>query len=294
MIKLYYIKYIERHHMRRPKTEQEIAQYVDKMYKRIYEIDVIRGIIVLFMIFDHLMFDIWGVLPGIFNFPGTSAFFQAVLKFSRWYWGWPVRTVMREFIIFLFMALTGISCSFSHSNFKRSGLILGVALGLTAVTYVGSILFDDPEMLIAFGVLHCIGVVLLILSCLEKFIKNKWFYVITGTILIGVGIYIRTQCLATFYASGHIAKTIALQIIGLREAGGDSFPIILYGGEIFMGYFIGKQFYQDRKSVFKASYHNNFITRVGRHAIWIYILHQVVLIIALVLLMLLCGYQLYM
>lgn len=280
--------------MMRVKTEQEIAAYVDKMYKRIYEIDVIRGIIVLFMVFDHLMFDIWGVLPGIFNFPGASSFFQAILKFSRWYWAWPVRMVVREIIIFLFMALTGISCSFSHNNFKRSGLILAVALGLTAVTYVGSILFDDPEILIAFGVLHCIGVVLLILSGLEKVIKNKWFYLIMGTLLMGIGIYIHTQCLASFYGDGHIVKTILLQIVGLREAGGDSFPIILYGGEIFIGYFIGKQFYKERKSVFNTPYHNNFITTVGRHAIWVYILHQVVLIILLVLLMLLCGYQFYM
>ena len=41
----------------------------NKFANRIIEIDVLRGICVFLMIFDHAFYDIFGILPVLTNFP---------------------------------------------------------------------------------------------------------------------------------------------------------------------------------------------------------------------------------
>ena len=41
--------------------------YKNKIKNRIFEIDLFRGIAVLFMIFDHLVYNFWDVLPMFFS-----------------------------------------------------------------------------------------------------------------------------------------------------------------------------------------------------------------------------------
>ncbi|MGN0819227.1 MAG: heparan-alpha-glucosaminide N-acetyltransferase domain-containing protein [Christensenellaceae bacterium] len=259
---------------------------------RILEIDVIRGACILLMVFDHAMFDMFGLFPNIFsNYPGANTFVNWLYDASYNYWLWDVRIVVQEIVIFVFFALTGVCCSFSRSNLKRGGLLFLVALGVSVVTHVVSFVIGDMNNAVIFGVLHCMSLSLLIVGCLEKAGTDKYVYLVAGIICVTVGIFIHTKQVRVSYDEYSFFKALWLSVIGLIEVGGDTMPLILYGGETFIGVFIGKAFYADKKSLFKRGYSNNPLTFAGRNSLSIYVLHQLIIPIVFGVIFLIMGYK---
>lgn len=69
------------------------------------------------------------------------------------------------------------------------------------------------------------------------------------------------------------------------------FSIFLYGGEIFIGVFLGKLLYKDRKSLFNFNYHNNVITFIGRHSLIFYFAHQIIITGLFFVILLIMGFH---
>jgi uncharacterized membrane protein len=260
---------------------------------RILEIDLLRGICVLLMIFDHLMYDFWGLLPDLFSgFPPRSGFGETVYDFSVFYWQWDVRVITRYIVIFFFLSLTGVCCSFSKSNLKR-GVRLGiVSILLTAVTGVIGYVIDEKTLMILFGVLHCIALTLIVIGLLEKCFQNKWIYLVLGLAMIALGIYFEQDQVFLYYGRENIFLILLRTVIGTARSGSDHFSFFLNGGQIFVGVFLGKLLYQKKKSVFGWKYHNNPLTFVGRNSLFVYIAHQVLIPVILGVILLICGYSL--
>ena len=62
----------------------------EKLKNRALELDLIRGFAVVLMMFDHLMYDFWGLLPSfIKDYPLE----MRLLGLDYWYWD--VRRVVR-------------------------------------------------------------------------------------------------------------------------------------------------------------------------------------------------------
>ncbi|MCQ2770623.1 MAG: DUF1624 domain-containing protein, partial [Clostridia bacterium] len=114
-----------------------------KLSKRAPELDILRGIAVLFMIFDHFMYDCYDMMGYFFYDYGKTEFTRELVRFARNYWNWDVRVVFRQFILFVFLGLTGICCSFSKSNLKRGFKLMAVAIGLTVATYGIGVITGD-------------------------------------------------------------------------------------------------------------------------------------------------------
>ena len=51
-------------------------------------------------------------------------------------------------------------------------------------------LINDPELMITFGVLHCIALSLILIGLLEKVTSNKWIYLAIGLIMVSIGLYL--------------------------------------------------------------------------------------------------------
>ena len=267
----------------------------EKLSKRIIELDVIRAIAVFFMIFDHIFYDLMALLPSFFkDYP-----FDLYLIGYK-YWNWDFREIFRYVILFIFLAISGICCSFSKSNLKRGIKLLGIAMLLTMGTYIVGDIIKDEELTITFGILHCISLSLILVGLFEKLKVSKWFYLIVGLLMVSIGIYFYSQpeycylgkCYIS-YQKDPIELAILKQIIGIKKYGSDSFPLLINGGQIFIGVFLGKLIYKNKVSLFKnAKYKNNFITLVGRNSLIIYFAHQIILPILIGIILLICGYSL--
>lgn len=267
-----------------------------KLSKRIIEIDILRGIAVLLMILDHTMYDIIGLLPSIFSdFPLSTGWSNKLVNFAAWYWHWDVRIIVRYFIVFIFLGLTGICCSFSKSNLKRGLKLLGVALLLTLGTFIAGKITNDIDLTITFGVLHCIAVSLILIGLLEKIIPQKycWIYFALGIIMFSIGSLLEENQTFISYEDGDVLLTILKSMIGINQCGGDHFPLLLNGGQIFIGVFLGKTLYYNKKSLFKkAKYSNNIVTFIGRNSLLVYFAHQIIIPLILGVILLICGFNL--
>ncbi len=228
------------------------------------------------MIVDHLMYDLKSLLPKFF-----SDYPQAVVDFAKSYWNWDVRIIIRPFALFSFLGVSGICCSFSKSNISRGAKLMGVAFLLTLATSFIGYMTNNNDMTITFGALHCIALSLLLIGLLEKISDNKWIYLILGTILFGVGLFFELSPeygKHLSYGTTPIYKYLFEQIVGLKSYGSDSFAFTLHGGQIFIGVFLGKLLYSKKRSLFRgAPYRNNFLTFIGRHSLFVYFAHQILI-----------------
>ena len=174
-------------------------------------------------------------------------------------------------------------------------MLLGVSLLLTLGSYIVGIIINNVNITIMFGVLHCIALALIIISLLELGLKNfkynKYVYLVIGIIMMSFGIYFYYNYIFVSYEDENLFLLFIHILIGDKLAGSDCFPFLLYGGEIFIGVFLGKLLYKDRKSLFNFNYHNNVITFIGRHSLIFYITHQIIITGLFVIILLIMGFH---
>ena len=106
-----------------------MKQLTNKLEKRINEIDFLRGIAILLMIFDHAIYDLFGLMPNIF----AGMYDSLIYDLAKAYWKWPIREVFHHIVVFVFLAITGICCSFSKSNIKRGIKLFIVSMLLSLI-----------------------------------------------------------------------------------------------------------------------------------------------------------------
>lgn len=267
-----------------------------KLLGRVTELDVFRGIAVLLMVFDHAAYAVWGLLPMAFrDFPASEGFSQKLVSLAKEYWIWGVRIGVRYVVLFVFLGLTGVCCSFSRSNLKRGLRLLAAAMVLTLGTWIIGLVTGDADITIVFGVLHCIAVALILIGVLEKVTANKWVYLGVGVVLTAVGVVLRIKGSPfVSYASGPFPELFGKAFVGLIEIGSDCFAFPLHGGQIFIGVFLGKLLFKDRKPVYRkpSPYRNHFLTFVGRNSLWIYLVHQVIIPLLIGIVLAICGFHL--
>ncbi len=262
---------------------------------RITELDLFRGIAVLLMIFDHFMFDMWGLFPSVFvQYPPFDGPWRSIFDTAYEYWFWDVREGVRIAVVFVFLALTGICCSFSRSNIKRGAKLGAVALLMSGATFAIGYIIGDIDIGIAFCVLHCISVMLIVTGLLEKLGTNKLVYLIVGIVMIAGGFILEMDQVYISYERMPFLPILFKTIIGSVSSGGDSFSLFFNGGQIMLGVFIGKWLYSERRSLLFKKYSSNPITFIGRHSLLVYILHQIAIPIIVGAIMLACGFSIAM
>ena len=105
--------------------------------QRIWEIDFLRGFLILFVIFDHFMWDV-NELGGSFS----SSFGKKLYEWSVSYYTTGanatvfggLREITRYSFVMLFVAISGVSSRFSKNNFVRGMLLAGAGIGFTLIT----------------------------------------------------------------------------------------------------------------------------------------------------------------
>ena len=118
-----------------------------KSRERIWELDFLRGVCVLLMIFDHFMFDIAGLFDKAWIATGKENIIQIVELAQNYINNSTLRTTTQHIVVWIFALLCGISCSFSRSNLKRGVQATILAGIITIVSYC-------MDVTIKFGILH--------------------------------------------------------------------------------------------------------------------------------------------
>ena len=212
------------------------------MDKRHIEIDILRTIAILGMIIYHTAFDL-------------AAFYSWDIDVLHTGW----RMFARSTAI-LFLVLVGISFVLSWQrtpNYKkqlrRAAIILGSAMLITIVTYIAL-----EDQYVRFGILHLIGTAALLLPF---FTPLKNWNVLAGLLLIGAGMFVPPP--------------------GFHSV--DYFNPLPWLGVILIGMAIGEVMYVRREKPSKKKKKVSHTklplwTLPGRYSLWIYLLHQPIII----------------
>ncbi len=221
--------------------------------KRIWEVDFLRGIALILMIYFHTVFD----MKEIF---GYNVSYSDGLNF---YVG------KASGILFIFVA--GISSFLTGSNARRAVKILAAAIVITLVTYL-----YDSNLIITFGILHFLGVGILV---------SFFFRRIPAVLLVvlGTAVILVDQAIAGVTVTNNYLFMFGVSTSAFVSS--DYYPLIPWFGVFLYGLAAGQVLYRNKTSIFKEPVldRDNIMNRAGRHTLFIYFLHQPAIIVILTL-----------
>jgi uncharacterized membrane protein len=231
---------------------------------RIWEIDFLRGFAIIMMIIFHILFDI--KYFDIYRLDLYHGIYQLIF--------YPFAIV--------FLILVGISLTLSYSKvnnilskrqllikYQMRGLkIFGLGLIITIVSWL-----YIQDGFIVFGVLHCIGLSIILSYPL---INYRYKSLISGIVIIFIGLFLMNY---TF----NFSWLIWLGFTPSYFYTVDYFPIFPYFGVVLIGIFIGNSVYPNHKRNFQLKDLSKikiikFICFLGRNSLIIYFLHQPIIL----------------
>lgn len=198
--------------------------------ERIVEIDLLRTIAIILMVVYHAAYD-------LLIFHDRSI--------DLWGDAWQA---LRVLTASLFLIVSGVAANFSHRPLRRSMTVIASALLISIVTYI-----YDPQTFIYFGILHCIGLGMLLLIPLKR-LKE---------LLIPIGILI-----TLIPSPKPPAPTL------------DFYPPAPWLGLMLIGAGLGHYLYVRNDLRLPIVIHQT-LTWPGRHALFIYLVHQPIVLLVL-------------
>lgn len=230
--------------------------------KRHYLLDSVRGICILGMIVYHTLFDI----VAFFGVPVNASFVTVI-------------NIIRDFGACCFICLSGICIHFGKKPMKRVILIGAASLIVSGVTF-----FVMPDMPIYFGILTFMAVAGLIMLPLKKYLDriHALFGAAVSFILF----------LLTFEVSGQYIGYYDIVIAPLPEflyrnyftaffgfpfygfATSDYYPLFPWIFMFFFGFFLWKLIAKSEKLLSLLQFRIRFLEKVGKFSLYIYMLHQ--------------------
>ena len=208
-------------------------------------LDLMRGIAIIMMIAFHFIYDL------------NSFGFSDIPLFTHW-----AGIAWRCLIVFLFLSAVGISLVIAHGKgikfkkfFKRL-LYLGIAaLFVSAGTYV---MF--PDGWVYFGILHLIWFSTIIAISFVNLPKTS--LLIAALILIGA-----------IFDQPNLSFISYLLEPYLPLGSIDYYPLFPWLSFVFIGIYLGHNPYYQKIFIFRL----NWLEVIGKHALIIYLTHQIVL-----------------
>lgn len=170
----------------------------------------------------------------------------------------------------MFFFAMGYSMQFSQkSQFMRGLKIFGLGVAVSVVSYL-----YDVRLIILFGVLHGLGVSMILLPFFKKF---KWtnFYLSLAIIVIGTVLY---------YYKFDVKYLFIFNICEPGFISRDFYPLFPWFGFSLLGLFCAQEYSSTVQSISDKISPNKTIEWLSSHSLAIYIVHQplIIFIITLV------------
>ncbi len=237
----------------------------DTKTSRICGLDLLRGCAVIPMVIYHGLFSliyVFGVNMAWFSSPVLSDICVPLIGGS-------------------FVLISGISSRFSRSLFKRGFIVFAFGMVMTLVTTIVL-----PSLSIKFGILHLMGLSMILTGLLRPMLDKLPRYV---GIAIFVVLFILTYNLPNGGWLG-IKDLAAVQIqtnnpylfpFGLLAPGfssSDYYPLIPWFFLYTTGSYLGTWIKAGKAPAWLYPSRCKAVEWIGRHSLWIYVLHQPVIV----------------
>jgi uncharacterized membrane protein len=242
-------------------TEESTAQKV----ARFWEVDAARGVAIIMMVVYHTTYDLDAL--GGYGIDATS---------GNW-------ALFADVTAGLFLFLVGVSLAISRARTTLTGWRLFakyLARGLRILAY-GMILtgvFLVLQMgVLAFGILHLIGVSIILAY---PFLKLRFANLVLGILIFAAGQYVLAQELTS---TGYWLLPFGVIPEGVMMP--DYRPLLPWFGVVLIGLFFGNVVYAGgrRPSSLpnKAPLVGRPLLPLGRNSLFIYLIHQPIVIAVL-------------
>lgn len=220
------------------------------MTKRIWELDAFRGICILGMVVVHFIYDL-----QLQDLPVLYLLLQK--------WGGV-----------LFVLLSGICATLGSRSVRRGIVVFACGMIVSAVTYgMYRLGFADNGIIIYFGVLHCLGVCMILWPVFRR-LSWRWLAII-GIPMVITGLWLETQPGLSF------SWLIPLGLPPANFSTSDYFPLLPYLGFFLAGAALGRTAYREKKTLLPGIDPEKppiaFLRLCGKYSLHIYLLHQPVL-----------------
>ncbi|MDO5845752.1 MAG: heparan-alpha-glucosaminide N-acetyltransferase [Methanocorpusculum sp.] len=234
--------------------------------ERYWEIDAVRGIAILGMLFFHVL--------------AVLVMFHIIVEtetFLRYYNTYALGTA-------IFVIIAGIAMVLRHERMHgrttkeyyttlilRGFFLFLLGMGITLASWIGDTIFLDGTAFIKFGFLHMLGISMIIAVPLLRF--RKW-NLIFGLIIMAVGFWIIPEISSPewLFPLGIHGEDFLLYTQ-------DYFPLFPWAGVLLLGVGLGNVFYPNGIRGFKLTYQPkrviHFLTKLGNGMVtlFIYLVH---------------------
>jgi uncharacterized membrane protein len=177
----------------------------------------------------------------------------------------PILDFLQPFFAGVFIFLSGVSSRFSRNNLKRGLLMLAAAAAITLVTYfIG--------LPVWFGIIHFLGAAAILFAFLRPAVDKISRPV---QLVMYIALYV---CAIQF--TGRVYNVGWLWWLGFRSAGfssADYFPILPWIFCFLGGSFLGVPAARGQLPKWVYKQRVPVLSKIGRHTLLIYILHQPVI-----------------
>ncbi len=237
--------------------------------QRIQMIDAVRGLAIILMVLHHMLFSLTYIFWD--EVSKTPPVAQAIFGFLRGVFLSPAMDVWHTIFICVFILIAGVSSRFSRSNGKRGAIIFGLGMLLTVLTIwvLPAISSDLQGLGIYFGILHFMGLAMMIYAVIGKFL-DKIPRIIAPFLYFFLFLF-------TYSFPTERWSFPNLYMLGFPDANftsADYFPMLPWIFMFFLGTYLGK-FIKDGK--FPKWFYTlkiPFLPFAGRNTLVIYVVHQ--------------------
>ena len=232
--------------------------------RRVHLMDELRGVLIIGVVLYHLLYDLAVLFPvGI------------PWMFSDW------MNSVRNICAGALIVVSGISCHYTRSNWRRGLRAFGLGMLLTVVTAL-----FIPSQLILFGILHFFGSMMMLYALLQPLLEkvptmagllgSTLLFFLTWPIFSG---FIRvlgvTVYLPEFLYNKPLLFPLGFACQGIASA--DYYPLLPWGFLFLAGSFFGRYVRAGRLPEFCYRSHLPLLARIGNHTMLIYLVHQPVI-----------------
>ena len=181
--------------------------------QRIWELDALRGLCILCMVAIHAFWDLSAFGGFAFDLPGWFLF-------------------CRQYGHILFILLSGLCATLASRSFQRGVYVFGAALVISYVTFfMVNVLNFPSDMLIWFGILHMLGVCMMLFPLFKRL--PVWALAVLGVGFVALGVWFES-----FRIPVNFLFPLGLRAQGFY-CGGDYFPLLPGFGWFLLGAVIG-------------------------------------------------------